>query len=225
MEPRRSSGSVGGPAETVVPDDAETSVALLRRARAGEDQALDRLIGRYLPRFRRWASRRLPPWARDAFDTDDLVQETLLHAIQHVKHFEPRHDGAFQAYLRQAMSNRICDAVRKAGRTRKPITLDSGEPDHGPSPLEMTIGHETFERYEAALARLPAVYREAIVARIELGQNWVEVAQVLGKPTPDAARMIVTRAVRRLAQEMAAAQQAPENGPRPASEPEGDPHP
>lgn len=183
--------------------DAETSLDLLRRVRDGEDEALDRLIRRYLPRFRRWASRRLPPWARDAFDTEDLVQETLLHTIQNVRHFEPRRVGAFQAYMRQALCNRICDAVRKAGRLRRPITLKGGQPDEGPSPLEIAIGHETYDRYEAALARLPTAYREAIVARIELGQSWDEVVEVLGKPSRDAARMVVTRALRRLAHEMA----------------------
>ena len=51
----------------------DTSVELLRRARDGESEALDRLLERYLPPFRAWASRRLPRWARDGLDTDDLV--------------------------------------------------------------------------------------------------------------------------------------------------------
>jgi len=181
----------------------DTSIELLRRVRVGEDEALDRLLERYLPPFRRWARGRLPPWARDGFDTEDLVQETLLHAIRHVEHFEPRRDGAFQAYLRLALCNRIRDAVRKAERVGRAVSLHTGQPDGGPSPYDLTIGHEAYERYEAALARLPAIYREAIIARIELHQDWNEVAEVLGKRSRDAARMIVTRALRRLAQEMA----------------------
>ena len=55
--------------------DPESSVELLERARAGDSDALDRLLGRYLPRLRRWASGRLPRRARDLSDTDDLVQE------------------------------------------------------------------------------------------------------------------------------------------------------
>src|SRR5689334_16083378 len=50
---------------------------LLRLAKAGDPQALDALMSRYLPRLQRWASGRLPPWARSLLDTSDLVQETL----------------------------------------------------------------------------------------------------------------------------------------------------
>ena len=61
---------------------------------------------------------------------------------------------------------------------------------------------EAVERYEAALARLRAEEREAIVARIEMGGSYQEVAQALGKPSADAARMAVSRALLRLAEEM-----------------------
>jgi len=180
----------------------ETSVDLLRRARGGEDLALERLIERYLPPFRAWASRRFPLWARDGLDTDDLVQDTLLQTIRHVRDFEPRHDGALLAYLRQALRNRIRDEIRKKQRRAGPVTLNSKVPDAGPSPLQTTIGREVLECYEAALARLDDADREAVLARVELKQSWEEVAMVLDKPSADAARKAVGRALRRLAEEM-----------------------
>ena len=180
----------------------ETSVELLRRAREGDDGALDRLLERYLPPFRAWASRRFPRWARDGLDTDDLVQDTLLQTIKHVRQFEPRHDGALLAYLRQALRNRIRDEIRRTQRRVPPITLDSKEPDARPSPLQVTLGNEVLERYEAALMRLGDADREAILVRVELKQNWEEVAAVLDKPSADAARKAVGRALRRLAEEM-----------------------
>ena len=64
------------------------------------------------------------------------------------------------------------------------------------------IGHEAVERYESALAQLTSGEREAIIARIELGQTFAEVAAALGKPTPEAARMAVNRALSRLARLM-----------------------
>jgi RNA polymerase sigma-70 factor (ECF subfamily) len=182
----------------------DTSVELLRRAREGENQALDRLLERYLPPFRAWASRRFPRWARDAQDTDDLVQDALLNTIQRIPDFEPRRDGALQAYLRQAVRNRIRDAMRRAQRRGRPVTLDSKEPDLLPSPLEDTIGHEAIERYERALTQLDDREREALIARFELGQSWEEVAVVLGTPTANAARMAINRALRRLAERMEA---------------------
>ena len=44
--------------------------------------------------------------------------------------------------------------------------------------------------------------REAIVSRVEFDLSYAELADVLGKPSPDAARMTVVRALVRLAQEM-----------------------
>jgi len=180
----------------------ESSVELLRRARQGEGNALDLLIERYLPAFRAWATHRFPRYARDALDTDDLVQDTLLHTIQRVPDFEPRGEGALQVYMRQALRNRIRDAIRRAQRRGPPVTIDTQEPDGRPSPLEETIGHEALARYEAALERLDEREREAVIARVELKQSWEQVAFALGKPSADAARKAVSRALRSLAEEM-----------------------
>lgn len=180
-----------------------TSVELLRRAQGGQGEALEQLIERYLPSFRRWARHRLPAWARGVMDTDDLVQETLLGTIQRLKDFEPRGDGALQAYLHTAMLNRVRDEMRRVQRRARPITLDSKQPDPRPSPLEVTVGQEAYERYLTALNALEEKDRQAIIARVELGQSWEEVADALGKPSRDAARVAVTRALRRLAEGMA----------------------
>ena len=100
---------------------AESTFDLLARAWQGDDRALVPLFARYLPRLRRWASGRLPRWARDGGDTQDLVQETLIAVFKQVDRFEPRREGAFQAYLRQAVMNRIRNAVRD--RSRRPAIL------------------------------------------------------------------------------------------------------
>ena len=70
------------------------------------------------------------------------------------------------------------------------------------TPLEAAIGQQTLERYEAALGRLKPEERDAIVTRVEFGLSFAEVAEVLGKPSADAARMAVVRALMRLTEEM-----------------------
>jgi RNA polymerase sigma-70 factor (ECF subfamily) len=180
----------------------ETSLDLLERAKAGDRQALDALIARYLPRLRRWAHGRLPGWARDLAETQDLVQETVFKAFTQVERFEIRGEGALQAYLRQALINRIRTEIRRAGRRPQSAALDSQAEDAGPSPLEAAIGQEAVERYESALSRLRPEDREAIIGRIELGLTNEELADALGKPSPNAARMAVERALLRLAKEM-----------------------
>jgi RNA polymerase sigma-70 factor (ECF subfamily) len=59
-------------------EDPESTFHLIDLAKAGDQAALDRLFDRHLKPLRRWARGRLPGWARDLADTDDLVQETLL---------------------------------------------------------------------------------------------------------------------------------------------------
>src|SRR5690349_11090586 len=82
---------------------ADTTYQLLERARAGDPKALEVLFSRHIPALRRWASGRLPRWARDMSDTQDLVQDTVLRVFTLVEAFEPRGDGALQAYLRKAV--------------------------------------------------------------------------------------------------------------------------
>jgi DNA-directed RNA polymerase specialized sigma24 family protein len=82
------------------------------------------------------------------------------------------------------------------------VELDENQQDGHVSPLDQAIGSEAVDRYEAALARLRPEDREAIVARVEMDCSYGEVAQALGKPSPDAARMAVSRALVRLAEEM-----------------------
>jgi RNA polymerase sigma factor (sigma-70 family) len=179
-----------------------SSLTLLERAQAGDRVALDSLIARYLPRLQRWATGRLPRWARDMADTQDLVQETLFQTFKRIERFESRGEGALQAYLRQAILNRIREELRRAKRRPPTSELDSAVEDIGQSPLEEAIGREAIERYERALARLKSEDRELVIARIELGYTNREIAELLDKPTPNAARMATERALVRLAKEM-----------------------
>lgn len=180
----------------------DTTIRLLERARAGDSTAVDDLFARHIPMLRRWASGRLPRWARGNVDTSDLVQETVLETFKRLDGFEPRGEGALQAYLRQAFINRLRNQLRRAIARPAPQELDSAIPDEATSPLEAAIGRETLERYEAGLERLDPDERDAIVTRVELGFSYAEVAEALGKPSADAARMAVVRALVKLAKEM-----------------------
>lgn len=180
-----------------------SSIDLVLLAQGGDTGALNDLCARYLPKLHRWAHGRLPVSARGALDTHDLVQETLTHVVHNLGHFEPRHEGAFQGYVRQALLNRIRDLARRGQRRGTPEVLDTAQAAEDPSPLEEAIGEEALTRYEAALAKLRPEDREAIVARIELGLSYPEVMTALGKPSIPATHMAVSRALVRLAEGMA----------------------
>lgn len=182
--------------------DHESTVYLLERFRAGDTAALNRLFERYLPGLRRWASGRLPRWARDVSDTHDLVQEAALQTFKNIEAFECRGEGALLAYLRQAVMNRIKDEFRRSARSPDSTAVSSGLLDDGTSPFEVAVGAELLDEYDAALERLSPSEREAIIGRIELGLTYPDLARALGKSSSDAARMTVARALVRLAEEM-----------------------
>jgi RNA polymerase sigma-70 factor (ECF subfamily) len=181
------------------PKPLETTATLLARARDGDAAAHARLAERFLPILRRWAHGRLPARARDLSDTDDLVQITLIRALEHVGEFEPRREGAFVAYLRRILLNAMRDEIRRADR--RPGREDLGDKlrDERASVIERAIGREALERYETALGRLPEEQREGVMLRIEFGYTFQEIADALGKPSANTARMMVSRALARLA--------------------------
>ena len=116
--------------------------------------------------------------------------------------FEHRGEGALQAYLRQAVMNRIRDEFRRSARSPESTDVPLDLLDQGTSPFDRAVGAELLEEYDAALERLELWEKEAIVGRIELGLTYPELAQAMDKPSADAARMMVARALVRLAEEM-----------------------
>jgi len=189
-------------AERPPADGSGTTIQLLARARQGDSAALEEVFARAIPLLTRWARGRLPRWARDMVDTDDLVQETVINTLKRLDVFEYRADAALQAYLRQAVMNRIRNEIRRVTRHPAPETLDSDAPDAGLSPLEELIGKQTVEAYDDAMAALDAPEREAIIGRVELGLSYDELATLMGRPSADAARMAVSRALLRLARSL-----------------------
>lgn len=180
-----------------------SSVRLLVHARSGDDDALNALLARYLPRLRRWAQGRLPLSARQGVDTDDVVQDAAIAALRHLGSIEIHDAGSLQAYLRQAVANRITDMYRRHARRPERIDLPADLPGREPSPLEMALGADALARYEGALQRLGDDDREAIVMRLEMDCSYGDIAETLGKNSEASARMAVSRALARLAREMA----------------------
>jgi RNA polymerase sigma-70 factor (ECF subfamily) len=182
------------------PENLETTADLLREVRGGNESARDRLVRRYLPILQRWAHGRLPSRARDLAETDDLVQITLVRALEHVDRFEPRHEGAFLAYLRQILLNAVRHEIRRVGRRPEHDPLEDELVD--PALVIAAVGHETFIAYEAALATLPPAQQEAVILRVEFAYSFPEIAAALESPSANAARMMVTRALAQLASAM-----------------------
>src|SRR5262245_8747688 len=173
---------------------------LLYQAKAGDTKALDALLTRYLPRLHRWASGRLPLHARSLFETTDLVHETLLRAIERLDGIREGEPGGFEAYMRQAILNKIRDQLRWARRRPGSTEASEGLVDASPSPLEDAIGADLAARYERAREQLSSEERLLVHLRIELDFDYDEIAAIVERPSRDAARMAVQRAINKLAE-------------------------
>ena len=190
--------------EQALPQDAapEPTASLLERIRAGEGRARELLFARYLPILRRWAHGRLPGYARDLSDTDDLVQVTLLRALNNLDEFHAERSGSFLAYLRQILLNRVRDEIRRQRGRPGTGELDAELPDlDAPTLVEQAVGYERLRAYEAALGDLPKRQQELIVMRLEFGLSYPEIAVEVAS-TPDAVRVMIARAIVQLAERL-----------------------
>jgi DNA-directed RNA polymerase specialized sigma24 family protein len=169
---------------------------------AGPDERVKELSERYSFHLERWTHGRTPMWARGAFNPRDVVQETLVQVAQRGDDTGPGDDEALLGCLRRALYDNVLVRVHLAriASTERQFSVPSSAELHL---HDSALGAELLKRYEAGLRRLKPLDREAIIARAELGLPWSEVTELLRKTGVAAARMTVSRALVRLAREMA----------------------
>jgi RNA polymerase sigma-70 factor (ECF subfamily) len=193
-------------AEQVGPDPAHPSnstAALIRSARLGDQTARHTLLKRFLPLLLRWAHGRLPLTVRDVNDTEDFVQIALIKALKQLASFNSDRPGSFLIYLRRILLNQVRDEVRKRRSRPKTVELDESIPEdeQGATQLERIIGGEQLDAYQSAVARLPKRQQELVIMRLEFGLSYPEIAAEVCS-TADAVRVMVARAVAKLAIEL-----------------------
>ncbi|HET9951812.1 MAG TPA: sigma-70 family RNA polymerase sigma factor [Candidatus Eisenbacteria bacterium] len=176
----------------------EATATLLTLIRGGDLAARERLLSRIYRPLIRFAHGRLPWRARDLTDTEDLVQVALLRALDHIEEFDSRREGAFMAYLRSILLNLVRDEARRVSRRPEQEEMGEDLATSEPSPLEVAVGREALERYDAALAKLSEEQHEAVVLRVEMGYTYAQIAEAMALASTDSARMMVTRAIARM---------------------------
>ncbi len=176
---------------------------LLERARRGDREALEGLFERLSGPLRDWARGRLPHWARHSADTADIVQEALFNTFRRLGSFDPSRHMALRAYVQTAIRNRIRDEIRRArshGISSSLECLDELASTVGL--FEVATKSEQARRYRRALESLGSGDQELIVGRLELGYSYEQLAAATGRPTAQAARMAIRRALIRLGRQM-----------------------
>jgi RNA polymerase sigma-70 factor, ECF subfamily len=199
-------GSARGPAPkgSAEPRPAESSFELVQRACGGDAEAENEICRRYGPRLHKWAHGRLPAGARPAMETGDVVQDVLIRAIRSFPDFQVRHEHSFPAYLRTILANRLLDLGRVDARRPAPRPLDEAidPPAEDPSPFDAAAAAERQHQFDQALKRLSVAEQEILFLRTELGCDYQEMQQMLGRSNPNALRVAVRRAIVRLGEEI-----------------------
>ena len=184
------------------PASSPGSVQVLRQAQQGNGRALNFLFDRELPQLRRWAHTKVPRALWPRADVDDFVQLTVIRALRRYRSFESREGVTFQHYLRRILTNLVYDELRRARRNPETPLPDDFEAATAPTALDLLLGREARRRYRTALQILRPRPRAALVARLERGADYTEIARLIGAAGSGAARAVVARAVQRLVDTM-----------------------
>ena len=184
---------------TVPSQVLDSTLTLVMRARMGDRAALELIAERYQAALTRFAHGRVPAAARGLVDTCDIVQMAVIRTLGRLDSIDASLRGSLLAYLRCAVLNQIRDEIRRAQRRPHPAGLSPDLPSRDRDPIEIVISKETLQRYDAALAQLPCDQQEAFIMRIEMDCGYREIAEALGRPSAESARMLVRRAIQTLA--------------------------
>lgn len=158
--------------------------AVARGLRRRDPELLDGLIERYHYRLLRY----LHCLTGNRETAEDLFQETWIRVLERGRQYDGK--SRFEAWLFAIARHLVIDLQRR----RQPRFLDlldadsDGQPpgtvQDKPSAFEYVAQRETSEWVGAAMAGLPASYREVLVLRFQEELTLEEIAEVLAAPLP-----------------------------------------
>jgi RNA polymerase sigma factor (sigma-70 family) len=167
---------------------------LLGRARQGDPQALDALLGRLRPYLHDKVQQAGGVQGR-GLGNSDLVQLTLLGIYKGFPRFQGTTPGELLAWAGRICQNLILTALRKRPSPDGADTRALPSPRLSPG----AVAEETEERLRllAAVERLPEHRRQVVRLRIYEELPFAEVARRLGKGE-EACRVLWVRALAEL---------------------------
>jgi RNA polymerase sigma-70 factor, ECF subfamily len=150
------------------------------------------------------AEGQIGPRLRSKLDPTDVVQQTLLKALQHLEKFRGEGGQEFRAWLRSILANTITDYLRKFGEARgggreqsleaalqkSSINLDGLLRDHGSTPSHRASRKEQALLLADALGRLPEEQRIAVVLRHLHDKSLPEIAEEMDRSIPSVAGLL-----------------------------------
>jgi RNA polymerase sigma-70 factor (ECF subfamily) len=177
-------------------------------------------LGRRLERFREYlrllARLQLDPRLQAKLDPSDLVQQTLLEALEKRRQFRGATDAELAGWLRRILAHNLADALRAFGRDRRDVARERSleeslrassarlerwlASDEVP-PDEQAERQERAVRLATSLAELPEAQRDALVLQYWHGWTLAEIGRHLDR-SPSAVAGLLKRGLKKLRQDL-----------------------
>jgi len=164
----------------------------MRQQNQFDDQTLEK-CRHYLKLL---ASTQVDTWMQQRVDASDLVQQTLLDAVQRRDQFRGTTEGELLAWLRVILSNNLVDLIRHDRRAKRDVArnvslhdnitgsfrrIDALAASNRSTPSQRVATNEQLFRLPTALEQLSAAQRQAIVLHHLHGRTLSETAAALGR--------------------------------------------
>jgi RNA polymerase sigma-70 factor (ECF subfamily) len=181
------------------------TIDLVRQVQAGDDDARERLVARYLDRVLRAVRARMGPGLRRQYESGDIVQDAFVVALRKLDCFELRDEATFLSWMRAIVENQFREKAKGMkrrsahGDKRRILTEEDFADADAPTPLARVADGEESGFVDDCVHQLGDPYRELILLRDYEGHAWTEIARRLELASPDAARMQHKTALAQLA--------------------------
>ncbi len=170
-------------------DETSIEVEVIRRAQAGDPEAVGWLYDRYYASIYRYFWIRL----EDQETAEDLAAEVFVRMIEHLPRYQMR-GRPFLAWLYTIARNLLMDHYR--AQPHEPIALPE-DPERPPGidgEIEKIEARGQWECVKRALQTLTPDQQEVLFHRFLEGRSVEETAQRMGKP-PSAVKALQHRAL------------------------------
>jgi RNA polymerase sigma-70 factor (ECF subfamily) len=189
---------------------------LLNEAKRGDAAAQGVLLRRFQSWLQVLARMQLENHLRAKVEPSDIVQQTMLDAVQGLPQFRGSTEPELIAWLRQVLARVLAHEIRRHGAQKRDVSLeisldaDLAESSQrlgamlagtGPSPSQQVARREMDVQLADALERLPEDYRKVLILRHLEGLPHDQIAMRMNR-TPGAVRMLWTRALAAFRQEL-----------------------
>lgn len=180
---------------------------LIAAARQDDAEARDELVRRLYPKVQRIVHQRLNssirrdnPWVRSLFSTGDVVHDVFIGMLASASDIADQGEEAVVRYLAVSIQNRLLDMMRHHRAMRRDVRRRAGTSEGGANPDLVpadgagipgdSSAADKVSAYQEVLLTLSTKYQAVLRLRLEQGQPFAKIAEVVGLPTADAARKL-----------------------------------